>query len=283
MLLNKVNVQNSRGSILELPLEDSSGGFVVKEIEGLEPVKANLVSSSFANQDGEQFQSSRREARNIKIKLGYEPNWATGSIKDLRDKLYQYFMPKASPLLTFNLFDKLAEDVFSQYLDLNIIGMVETFDAPLFTSDPEANISLMCFDPDFYDPNVVTVNGDTVSDATVQTISYAGSIETGFIFNLRPDRAITEFTIYLTSPDGKLITSYFAYNLLANDVLQVSSVVGQKSVNLVRAGVQSSVLYSMSPQSGWPLLYPGDNQLRVYAEGASIPFDIQYLNKYGGL
>jgi hypothetical protein len=255
----------------------------VKGIEGLEPVKATLVSSSFANQDGEQFHSSRREARNIKIKLGLEPNYALGSVKDLRDLLYLYFMPKSSPLLTFNMFDKFATDVFSQFLNLNISSMVESFDAPLFTSDPEVDISLMCFDPDFYDPNLITQDGMSVADATEQTITYDGTIETGAIFTFRPDRTLTEFTIYHTAPDGKTNTIYVAYPLLAGDVFQISSVIGSKSVTLLRTGVESSALYAISPQSGWLTLYPGDNQLRVYAEGAPIPFDIQYLNKYGGL
>ena len=74
MLLKTLKVTNSRGFTLDLPLEDISGGFIVKGIEGLGPVKATLVSSSFANMDGEQYHSSRRKARNLIVKLGLDPD-----------------------------------------------------------------------------------------------------------------------------------------------------------------------------------------------------------------
>ena len=62
MLLSEVTVVNSRGLQLNLPLSDISGGIVVRNIDGLDPTKATLVSSGFANQNGEQYHSSRREA-----------------------------------------------------------------------------------------------------------------------------------------------------------------------------------------------------------------------------
>lgn len=283
MLLKAVNVTNSRGSVLSLPLEDNSGGFSVLDIEGLGPVKATLVSSSFANLDGEQYQSSRRVPRNIQLKLGLNPDYGIGSVKELRDILYQYFMPKSKIIPTFQMYDRFATNVLLEYLDLNIEAYVESCDPVMFTNSPAMDISLMCFDPDFYDPNLVTFNGMSVADATEETLTYLGSIETGVIFNLRPDRALTEFTIYQRLPNGTVITSYIAYALLAGDVFQISSVVGEKSVTVTRAGVTSSVLYSVSPQSGWLTLYPGDNRIRVFAEGAPVPFDIEYINKYGGL
>lgn len=283
MLLNALKVVNSRGSLLNLPLEEVSEGLIVRKIEGLDPVKATLVSSSFANKDGEQYHSSRREARNIKISLGLSPDYAVGSAKDLRDLLYQYFMPKAKSSLTFHMYDKFAVDVFHEYLDLNIDGRVEEFDADIFSDDPSADISLMCFDPDFIDPTLNTFNGNTVADATETTLSYLGSIETGVIFTLRPNRVLTDFAIYHHAPDGTLKTINVSYPLQAGDVFTISSVVGAKSVTLLRAGVETSVLYAVSPQSGWLELQPGDNDLRVYAVGAAIPFDIQYINRYGGL
>lgn len=283
MLLKTVNVTNSRGSVLSLPLEDNSGGFSVLDIEGLGPVKATLVSSSFANMDGEQYQSSRRETRNIKLKLGLQPDYGVGSVKELRDILYQYFMPKSKIIPDFHMYDKFATDVLLEYLDLNIEAYVETCEPDIFTSDPTMNISLICFDPDFYDPNLVTFDGMSVADVTVTNLAYAGTVDTGVIFTLRPDRVLNEFTIYHTTPDGSQVTIDFAYPLLAGDILTISSVVGQKSVTLTRAGVERSVLYAISPQSGWLTLQPGDNGLRVYATGAPVPFTVEYLNKYGGL
>lgn len=283
MLLNALNVTNSQGLVLSLPLEDDSGGFSVQKIEGLDPVKANLVSTSFANMDGEQYQSSRRTPRNIKITLGLEPDYSTQAVKDLRDQLYNFFMPKTVVDLNFHLFDKFAISVFLQDLDLNIQGRIESFDSDLFVKEPTVDISIMCYAPDFVDLEPVIFDGMTVADLTETVLSYGGNIETGFLFTISPDRDLSEFTIFHRPPDQTLRTVDISYPLLAGDVLQISSVRGSKSVLLTRAGVVSSLLYAQSPQSDWLELQPGDNNLRVYAEGAPIPYTIEYTTKYGGL
>lgn len=283
MLLKSLKATNSQGSVLNLPLDDISGGFIVKEIEGLDPVKATLVSSSFANLDGEQYHTSKREPRNIKIKLGLNPDYGIESVMDKREQLYSYFMPKKQTTLGFHLFDKFAVSVFLDHLDVQIPGYVETFECDPFVEEPEANISVMCFNPDFFDPTLVTFDGMSVADLTETVLSYAGSVETGVIFTLLPDRDVDTFTIYHRPPDNSLRTADVSYPMLAGDILTITSIVGSKGVRLTRAGVETSILYAQTPQSNWLTFQPGDNNLRVYAEGAPIPFRIEYNNKYGGL
>ena len=116
MLLNALKVTNSQGTELDMPLSDNSNGFLIKNIDGLDPVKATLVSSSFANLDGEQYHSARRETRNIVLSLGLDPSWGSASVKDLRDQLYSYFMPKSPLLMNFHMFDKNATNVLEQKL-----------------------------------------------------------------------------------------------------------------------------------------------------------------------
>lgn len=283
MLLNRLDVTNRQGTVLELPLEDNSNGFSVKGIEGLDPVKATLVSSSFSNADGEQYHSSRREARDIKLSLGLDPDYGTISVKDLRDALSNYFMPKSKVTLGFHMFDKFAVSIFLGSLDLIIDGYVESFEAPLFVKDPTVDLIVRCFDPDFINPIPVIFDGSTVANLTETVLSYPGTVETGLIFTLMPDRAIDAFTIFHRPPDETLRMFDFSYPLLAGDVLKISTMVGSKSIKNTRVGVESSLLYAMSPQSNWLELQPGDNNLRVYAEGAPIPFSIEYTTRYGGL
>lgn len=283
MLLRELNVTNSRGSLLGLPLEEPLGGFVVKDIEGLQPVKATLVSSSFANMDGEQYHSSRREARDIKIKLGLQPDYGVQSVKNLRDQLYKYFMPKTEIKMQFKMYDKFAESVLDQFFMLEITGRIEDFESPLFSRDPEVDINIRCFDPDFVNPIPVIFEAETAADLTEVEHEYIGNAETGIVFTIRPDRAIADFTIYHRPPDETLRTVYFTYPLLAGDVLRISSIFGAKSVLLTRAGVESSILYAQSPQSNWLELSEGVNKFRVHTAGAPIPYDIEYTTKYGGL
>ena len=127
MILDSFKVTNARGSVLNFPLDDPSQGFIVRNIEGLGPVKATLVSTSFANMDGGQYHSSRREPRNIVLTLGLEPDYAMMSVADLRKQLYQFFMPKSQSTLDFHLFDKFAENLLEQTKELTIDARIESF------------------------------------------------------------------------------------------------------------------------------------------------------------
>jgi Phage tail protein. len=273
-MLTMVEARTPQGTLLGISLEDVTDGIIVADIEGLDPVKATIVSSSFARLDGVQYQSSRREARNIKLKLGLEPDYINNTVSDIRQRLYQFFMPKREVNLRF---------ITSTGLSVDISGRVESFESPLFTKEPQVDISVVCFDPDLVDPTLVEVSGLTTADTTESLVTYEGSVETGITFVLNVDRVISEFTFYHRPPDNTLRSLEFATPLEAGDVLTISTIAGSKGATLKRAGVDSSVLYGISPQSNWIELMPGDNNIRVYAEGLGIPYDIEYVNKYGGL
>jgi hypothetical protein len=274
MTLHLVEARNVQGTLLSLDLADVSDGLLLAEIEGLNPVKATLVSSDFATLDGEQFHNARREARNITMKIKLMPNFVTTTARSLRNLLYDFFMPKSEVFLRFYMSDNPT---------VNISGIVETCETDLFTKESVVDISIMCFDPDFVDTETVTLSGSTVSTTTETTVDYSGSIDTGIIFTLNVDRTETEFTIYHRAPDGVLRQLDFAESLVSGDVVQIITKPGSKSAILTRSGTASSILNGVSPQSNWVLLKKGSNTIRVYATGAAIPFTIQYMNKYGGL
>jgi len=276
-MLTKVEVRNRQGDSLMMPFEDFDSGLGVAEIEGLDPTKATLVSSGFAGQDGAQYYNSKREPRNLKLKIELIPDFVNTSVRSLRQQLYRFLMPKTEVTLRFY------EDLGS-YVD--VVGRVEEFKAPLFTDDPVADISLMCFDPDFFDPNPFTVNGLTVigSDVTMTTIPYLGTVETGFLFTLELDRNISAFSIVHQVPSGFTYQLEFAETLLAGDRVLISTIAGSKGASLTRSSVVSSLLWGVSPLSKWlELEGPGDNLIRVSSSAAGIPWNIQYVTRHGGL
>lgn len=276
-MLTSVEVRTPQGDILPLVLEDVSDGLVLSSVDGLDPVKATLVSTSFAGTDGEQYQSSKREKRNIVLKLELEPDYVTTSVSDLRKRLYRYLMPQSEVTLRFYTSDGLYVDIDSR---------VESFSSPQFVQDPNVTISLICFNPDFLDPNPVHLSLMTTSDTTETLIPYAGDIDTGVVFTLYVDRPLPQFTIYLRTPDGNLRSMDFVTALSAGDKLVISTVPGAKGATLTRASSDSSVLYGVSPQASWHALQPsvsGGNYLRFYAVGAAIPFDLDFTTRYGGL
>lgn len=279
-MLTKLDVDDKQGHTMSFPLQDSSAGYTIKSIDGLDPVKATITSSSFAQLDGSQQQSARRENRNIIVSIGMEPYSGGSTVRALRTALYAYFMPKA-----FLIFKFYEDDV----LTATIEGQVESCEAPLFSKDPELKVSVICFDPAFQAPTPTVVNGNTVSTSTEQMIDYPGTIEVGYDFQLNINRTIAAgsgFTIYNRRPGGTVaqMDIICPVALAAGDVIKISTKARAKTATLIKSGgATSSYMYAVSGQASWAPLYPGNNYFRVYCPGAAIPFTVTYTTKYGGL
>src|SRR5882757_2923024 len=129
--------------------------YVIKRIDGLGPVKADVVSSENAVDAGNTFLSAR---------------------EGLRRDLKQVIMPKTRVEMLF------ADDVLGQY---NLVGTVESHEPDMFAKDPEVVISILCDDPYFYKFGVAdiefTVPTLTNFNETFQ-VPYAGDVPVGFIF-----------------------------------------------------------------------------------------------------
>lgn len=273
-MLNEVEAIAPSGASISFSFNNPSNGYLIKSIEGLDPVRANIVSSGFASQDGEVFQSSRREKRNPIIRLGFIPDYTDFSVSDLRNALYDYFLPKAYVTLRFY-------DTDGDTYELS--GYVETFDAPLFVKEPEATISILSMDPDFVDPELVVREKTTSSSPVIDSFDYEGTVSSGVVFRLFPDREMTGFTIYNEVAGYPTQSLQFVGEILEDDLITLSTISGNKYARVIRDSVESSILYGISPYSDWITLYPGINNLRYTAEGASIPITVEYNLRYGGL
>lgn len=273
-MLNQIEIRNSAGTLLTMVLDEIQDGYVLKSVDGLDPVKAVIATSDFAVLDGVQYQSSKRLSRNLLVYLGLEPDYVSTSVRDLRQGLYTWFMPKSAVNLRF--FDTDGPTV-------SIDGRVESFEAPLFVREPQAVISLICPDPDFVELTSESGSGNTVSDTTEFLVQYDGTVETGIKFVLNLNRSLSQFTIIHRQPDNVYRSLYVTASMINLDTVTVDTNVGQKAITLTRSGVESSLLYGMSQQSAWFKLQPGDNYFRFYATGAAIPFTYEYTNRYGGL
>lgn len=273
-MLTKLEVRTKRGTLLTLPFYEDEGGYKVAGIDGLDPVEAVLVSSSYAGLDGEQDQSARRAARDLAIALDLEPDYVEDTITSLRKKLYSFFMPKSEVYLRFY------EETGIYY---DITGRVSDFDAPLFVQDADIQINLRCFKPDFVDPRIVKLTRATVANQTTFDIDYPGTVEAGVVLTLRPQRDLSSFSIYCTGEDNVTKQFDFAASLLAGDKLVVSTLRGAKGVTLTRAGSSRSYLYGRASNSSWIELSEGINKFRVFANGEPIPYDLEYMVRYGGL
>lgn len=274
-MLTQVDVRNVRSNTLQLPLLSAANGYAVREIQGLDPVKAALTTSSMAQLDGAQFQNARRDLRNITMKLGLVPNFVDTTVDSLRQGLYDYFMPKSNIGLTFWK-DGVVYAVTS--------GQVESNDNNMFSADPEVDISILCYDPDFYAPSPVVTNLSTVTTTVTSPVSYSGNSDAGIIFTLNINAILSGFTVYNQQPDGTITSFAVSGSFVAGDVFTINSIPGQKAATLTRSSVTTSALSMVDPtNAGWPVFQKGSNLFRVLASVAAIPYTITCTPKYGGL
>jgi Phage tail protein len=273
-LLDRVEFTNRTGNKLAIPFYDGADGYWFESVEGTDPVDAVIVSSSFANVDGEQYQSARRGSRNLVFKMGVDVSQVHGSVTQLRRNLMGLLMPKTEARLRFFSTDFPAVD---------IVGIVESFDWPLFAQEPEVTLSIICHQSDFVDLMTVVAVDRTTSELLNTIIDYPGSVETGITFRMLADRALDGFTIYHRSSSGAFSSLEFEQPLIAGDLVEICTISGEKEIMLTRAGTRSSILHAMSPYSNWIEIHPGANYFSVVAEGAEIEYTIEYVNRYGGL
>jgi hypothetical protein len=274
-VLSEIDIRTPQGSLLTLALEEITDGISVQNIEGLDPVEATIITSNLAGLNGTQYHSSSRGDREIKLTLGMEEEPGTFTVEQIRKRLYKFMMPGRPVTLTFRN---------SEGLQVDISGHVKSFPAPLFTADPVADITVLCNESDFVNMTPVVVPGATVSSTTTFDIDYDGDVEAGITFDLNVNRSLTEFTIYSQSADGVLQQLDFAAPLVSGQLLRITTTPGAKSAMVSTGGGSPvSILYGVAPTSTWVELQPGVNTIRVYAEGAPIPFNITYLTRYGGL
>lgn len=272
-MLEKLTVTNRRNQSLDFEIFENASGYQIANVDGLDPVPATLVSTSFPGVAGEQYQTAKRGPRDLVIKLDLEPN-GVDTVSTLRERLYSYFMPKAPVSLRFQK---------DTGLEVDIEGVVEDCVCKLWDREGTAEISIRCFQPDFLDRRRITLAGNTVSDSTNTIIDYPGNIESGTVLTLNVNRPISAFTMYNRGEDNVLTQLDFSYPLLAGDQVILSSLPRAKGIKLIRGGVNSSILYARTPQSAWIELQEGDNQFRVYTPGDPIPYILEYIVRYGGL
>lgn len=257
-----------------LPIKDYSNGYAVEEIEGLSPVAATLSTSSLAQVDGEQPQNAQRPARNITMKVGLKPDYVSNTVDSLRMNAYSYFMTKA--LVTLNFY---FDDVFTYTCQ----GQVETCDNDRFSADPELDISIMCYDPDFYAASSIEIDTSTNPSTNLTEIDYPGSSECGIIFVLGVNASVSGFQIFNTRPDGTVqvmgitpITPFFNTNQVGIDTIP-----GERSITL---NGNNDILWMLDDDSDWIMLGPnGSNFFRGYAGGLSVPYRLIYTPKFGGI
>lgn len=257
-MLTEIRVQNTRRAELpelELPLFNP-GSFPVVFVDGLNPVKAELSSSPYANLPGEYYLNSRVGKRNIVLTLGLNPSYFQGEDAEaLRKHLRNWFNPQNPVRIEVVTTDKT----------LQIEGIVETFESPLFVQDPQVQVSIICHDPYFRAMLPKSINHSGPSWDTFEVVN-EGDVSIGFELYVNPGGTVGDgdFRITNETVGGVLSVNHNWNSTPGGPTVYMNSTPREKQLI---AGTNTQLIGNLHRGFVWPVLAPGPNVLGVVFDG----------------
>jgi hypothetical protein len=283
-VITKLEVFSAQPDAPELSL----GGFYpnldpvqVRDIKGLEPVKADIKTDPYASGDGELYNGSSVGKRNIVITLGLNPDWVDQTIASLRRQLYRYWLPKAWTKLRF-----FSDDMAT----VDIEGYVESFDPNMFSQDPEIQVSIICPKPDFIEPDATFYYGIVDDGTTELEFEYGGSAPAGFELRVQHSADNVDYTGSLDismqqEPEDPQVFTVDPVTIDSTQHFKLSTIQNAKRVQQVSNADESvtNLLMRMTDASVWPQIKPGTNLFKVAATEIGQAWTLAFFNRYGGL
>lgn len=301
-MIKSVTVTNYLGEAIKLELtRPEKSGFVIQEITGLGPSKADIHVTEVSTNDGSLYNSAKINTRNIVLTLNFmfQP-----SVEDMRQMSYKYFPLKKLLKLLIETDNRICQ----------IYGYVESNEPDIFSESETTQISIICPDPYFYSEEIITtmfsgiesvyefpfsneslienmIEFGNVLNLTMQTVYYSGDAEIGIVITMHALGPATNITIYdvdtreLMKIDTTRLTTLTGSSIIAGDDVVISTVKGNKYITLLRNGITTNILNCLDRDADWIQLSKGDNLLAYTAEtgAANLQFKVENQTVYEGV
>lgn len=257
-------------SSVDLPIEGAlpSDLYILKSADGLGPPEVDVILAETLNA-GKIYQGRRPQGREIVLMVGLNPDYKTGmTASDLRETLYGMLTPGYQDNLTIEILD-------GSTVLANTIGYVSRMEINPFSKDPAVQVTIPS--PKWYleAPNLLYVTPASKSNPTIDNV---GTAPAGFHMEVIFTAALTSWT--LTDPSGKKMQ--ITYNFQINDKLIIDTRPGSRAIKVVRAGVTTNIIYALSTDSTWYMLYGGVNSFTTSSSSFNWA-DVYFLPKFWGV
>ena len=298
-MIKSVTITNHLDESIKLDLfNPEESGFIIKSIEGLGPVKANINFKELATNDGAIDNSARLSSRNIVMSLQF---MESPTIEETRLKSYKYFPIKRNIKFLIETDSRICET----------IGRVETNVPTIFSNAEGCQISILCSNPYFYSAGENGTNQtifygteplfefpfsnesltkDLIDFGSIEnrkewTIYYDGDAEIGITIQIHAVGEAEGLVIYNTKTreimrinDDKL-KSLMGSGIQAGDEITITTSRGEKGIYMLRSGVTTNILNSLEKPIKWFQLSKGDNTFAYTASAGLTNLQFRIENK----
>ena len=298
-MIKSVTITNHLDESIKLDLfNPEESGFIIKSIEGLGPVKANINFKELATNDGSIDNSARLSSRNIVMSLQF---MESPTIEETRLKSYKYFPIKRNIKFLIETDNRICET----------IGRIETNVPTIFSNAEGCQISILCSNPYFYSAGENGTNQTvfygtvplfefpfsnesltedliefgSIENRTEGTIYYDGDAEIGITIQIHAVGEAAGLVIYNTKTreimrinDDKL-KSLIGSGIQAGDEITITTSRGEKGIYMLRSGVTTNILNSLEKPIKWFQLSKGDNTFAYTASAGLTNLQFRIENK----
>lgn len=257
--------ENKYGEQLEIT---NNPRYTITDIDGLYPPEGVINTTQVANMDGSVFNSSRIDNRVITITMAIN-----GPAEANRLLLYRYFKTKYPVRLYYK------NGVRDVYID----GYVSKFSVEYFEKKQTAQIEISCpmtlfravkesvtefanIENMFVFPFAIEAAGIPFSEIALgeqKTIINGGDVETGVVIHLNALGTVLNPKIYNVDTSDRMTLSV---EMRAGDEITINTRKKEKSITLLRDGVQTNIVGKLDAGSTWFNLIPGDNVFTYEAD-----------------
>ncbi len=281
-----LKIENTNGEIFELSHDNQN--YAIIGVTGLTRPATDIHTSAGGGLDGEFFNSSRVQMRNIAITVVLR-----GNIEENRQRLYRIFPMKTHCAVYFS----------NKNRNVKIFGYVEILDADLFTEQETVQISIICPRPFWQDMQTIYtelsqimsmfqfpfaieetpgVPFSEIVDYPTCTIDNVGDVRCGCVMVIDIKNTVQNLKIFnLTTQEF----FGFDYTFSDGDQITINTISGQMSVTLNSSGTVTNILSAVVKNSSWLKLNVGENIFTFTSDDNMDAIDIQFQTGvlYGGV
>lgn len=295
-MIKGITIINHLGESIRLDLKNpESSGFIIREIDGLGPPKANINFTELATNDGAIDNSAYLETRNIVLSLLFLEN---PTIEATRLLSYKFFPIKR--IITFM--------IETDQRSCMIKGRVETNEPDIFSENEGCKISILCPDPYFYsiqDTGTIffgirslfefpfsnesltqnLIEFGSIMNQTEASVYYEGDAETGMVIHIHASGDVEGITIYslrtreILKINDQRLEELTGYGVIAGDDITFTTTRGNKGLTLLRNGVTTNIINVLDKPISWFQLAKGENIFVYTADVGLSNLEIRIENK----
>lgn len=295
-MIKAFEIINYVGETLRMQLDDPyASGFIVRNVTGLGPVKADINFTEMASSDGGVENSARMGTRNIVFTLQF---LQSPTIEETRHTSYRFFPIK----------HQVSIIVETDRGKCRTEGTVESNEPEIFSEEEGCSISILCGNSYFYDvkDQIIYFNGinplfefpfennsldenliefGEILNFTERIIVYEGDGNPGMVITVHLIGKMKGLTFYnvdtrdsISIKDAEL-NRIIGSEVMAGDDIIIDTNQGKKSITLVRAGVKYNILNAVDRPIHWFKLRKGENTFAYGCEEGISNVQLKIQNK----